>query len=259
MTEASPWLVCFDRLAKPLVRLFCFPYAGGGAAMYRPWRTALPAGVELWAVRLPGRETRFRERPFHRLGPLIDALEAEFATWRDVPFAIFGHSLGAITGFELARRLEATPGGSPRHVFVSAHRAPHVRQTAVMVHLAPDEVILQRMRTFGGTPHAFYEQPELVAAMLPNLRADVAVSETYRYEDQTPLRATLSAFGGVDDDVALEGSIAPWGDVAGGPFRHRMFPGGHFYWMADSATLLAEISADLHTSFPELLGAADSG
>ena len=250
MSHDSPWFVRFDQLDEPRVRLFCLPYAGGGAAVYRSWCAALPRGVEVCAVRPPGRETRFRERPFHRLGPLVDALVGEVEPHLDVPFAIFGHSLGAITGFELARRLEAA-GHPPRHLWVSGHRAPHLRPTAPPVHLAPDDVILGRLRRYGGTPEAFYENEELVAALLPNVRADMAVSETYRYTDAAPLHCPVTAFGGTEDHLVDADAVEEWERVTKGPFRAHLFPGGHFYWLADPAPLLREVTADLAASFPE--------
>jgi medium-chain acyl-[acyl-carrier-protein] hydrolase len=251
MSGHSLWLVCFQRLDAPMIRLFCLPYAGGGAAAFRSWWAALPAGVEVWAVRPPGRESRFKERPYHRLGPLVDALAAELQPLLDLPYGIFGHSLGAITGFELARRLEAA-GTGPGHLWVSAHRAPHLRQTASPVHLAPDDVILGRLRRYGGTPEAFYENDDLVTALLPNLRADMAVSETYRYTDPTLLHCPVTAFGGVEDRLVAETAIDEWEHATTGSFRARAFGGGHFYWVTDPAPLLREISADLVDSFPSL-------
>jgi len=251
MSGESPWLVRFDQRDEPRVRLVCLPYAGGGAAVYRPWCAAVPRGAQICAVRPPGRETRYRERPFHRLGPLIDALAAELEPYLDVPIAIFGHSLGAITGFELARRLEAT-GHPPRHLMVSAHGAPHLRPTAPPVHLAPDDVILGRLRRYGGTPEGFYENEELVAALLPNVRADLAVSETYRYTDRSPLHCPVTAFGGTEDHVVGAGAVQEWERETVGPFRAHLFPGGHFYWLADRAPLLREVAADLVASCPEL-------
>ncbi len=249
MSSDSPWFVCFKRLDAPAVRLFCLPYAGGGAAVYRSWRAALPDGVEVWAVRPPGRENRYKERPFHRLAPLVDALARELEPRLDLPYGIFGHSLGAIAGFEIARQLEAA-GRGPRHLWVSAHRAPHLRQTFPPVHLAPDEVILGRLRRYGGTPEAFYENDELVTALLPNIRADLAVSETYRYTDATPLHCPVTAFRGADDHLVADAAIDEWRRVTSGPFRSRAFDGGHFYWVDDPAPLLREISADLVDSFP---------
>lgn len=251
MSSDSPWFVCFDQLDRPTVRLFCLPYAGGGAAAYRAWRRALPKGVEVWAVRPPGRETRLRERPYHRLGPLVEALATEIQPRLDLPYGVFGHSLGAITAFEVARRLEAG-GRGPGHLWVSAHRAPHLRSTASPVHLAPDEVILNRLRRYGGTPEAFYENDDLVMALLPNIRADMAVSETYRYTDPTPLRCPISAFGGSEDPLVVDSSIGEWARATSGAFRSRVFAGGHFYWLDDPAPLLQEISADLVASFPQL-------
>jgi medium-chain acyl-[acyl-carrier-protein] hydrolase len=207
--------------------------------------------VEVWAVRPPGREARYKERPYHRLTPLVDALTRELEPRLDRPYGIFGHSLGAITGFEVARRLEAA-GRGPGHLWISAHRAPHLRQTAPPVHLSPDDVILGRLRRYGGTPEAFYENDDLVTALLPNIRADMAVSETYRYTDPTPLHCPVTAFGGAEDHLVGETAIDQWARATSGPFRSHVFGGGHFYWVNDPAPLLRELSADLVQSFPEL-------
>ena len=187
------------------------------------------------------------------MDPLVDALEQELEPVLDVPHAFFGHSVGAITAFEVARRLERR-GGGPGHVLVSAHRAPAP---------APDD---SRSSTWRPTMSssgacgasvarrtALYEQDDLMSTLLPNLRADFAVSETYRYTDRTPLRCALTAFGGTDDHIATEVTIEDWEDVTSGRFRAQVFEGGHFYWLDDPAPLLRRRSAPTSSdSFPEL-------
>ncbi len=253
MTSDSDWFVRFAPLRAPRLRLFCFPYAGGGAAIHRRWQEQLPDGVEVWSVRMPGREVRLREQAFFRMTPLIDALEREFAALDELPFAIFGHSLGALTGYETARRLERS-GVGPGHVFVSAHRAPQLPLRMSAVHLADDETILRRLRRYGGTPREIYDHPELIAALLPSLRCDFAVSETYRYQDPTRLAASLTAFAGRGDDGADETAMEPWREVVDGKFRLHLFDGGHFFWNDDPRPVLRQIASDLRWAFPHLLG-----
>jgi medium-chain acyl-[acyl-carrier-protein] hydrolase len=248
----SPWFVRFEPLAEAKVRLFCLPYAGGGAAIHRGWQPALPEGVEVWSVRLPGRESRFREPALFRMSALVDALDEQFSTLSETPFAIFGHSLGALTGFELARRVERR-GVAPGHLFVSAHRAPQLPARRASIHLADDDTILRRLRRYGGTPAEIYDHPDLLAALLPSLRRDFAVSETYRYTDPTLLACSTTAFGGEDDDAADAASVDAWREVVEGKFRSHTFPGGHFYWSDDAGPLLAEISSDLRWRFADLL------
>lgn len=253
MTPESPWFVRFAPIRTPRVRLFCFPYAGGGAAIHRRWQEELPAGVEVWSVRMPGREVRLREPAFFRMTPLIDALEREFAALDDVPFAIFGHSLGALTGFEIARRLERV-GSGPTHVFVSAHRAPQLPLRMTAVHLADDETILRRLRRYGGTPREIYDHPDLLEALLPSLRRDFAVSETYRFLDPTRLAASLTAFAGRSDESADAAAMEPWREVVDGKFRLHLFDGGHFFWNDDPRPVLRQVASDLEWAFPDLLG-----
>jgi len=251
MSSASPWLAPVHIPAAPRVRLYCLPYTGGGAAVYRSWRTHLPPGVELWVLRPPGADGRRHERPFHRLMPLVDALEDALGPHLDLPYGIFGHSVGAITGYEVARRLEQS-GSGPRHLWVSAHRAPHLRQSAPLVHLAPDDVILSRLRRLGGGLETSAESGESVSELLANIRAELAASETYRHVDPTPLRCALSAFGGLDDQIVPAATIDEWKLASAGPFRAQLFDGSHYYWVADPAPLLREIGADLRDSFAEL-------
>jgi surfactin synthase thioesterase subunit len=253
VTSESAWFVRFSPVHEPRVRLFCFPYAGGGAAIHRRWQERLPAGVEVWSMRMPGREVRYREQAFFRMTALVDALEHEFADLADVPFAIFGHSLGALTGYETARRLEHV-GAGPGHVFVSAHRAPHLPPRMTSVHLADDKTILRRLRRYGGTPRELYDHADLLAALLPSLRCDFAVSETYRFGDPTPLAASLTAFAGRSDDSAGEEAMDAWRDVVDGKFRLHVFEGGHFFWNDDPRPVLLQVAADLRWAFPELLG-----
>jgi medium-chain acyl-[acyl-carrier-protein] hydrolase len=255
VTQKSPWLVCFQPVAEPTLRLFCIPYAGGGAMVYRKWPAHLPIGVELWSIRLPGRETRHREPAFFRLAPLIDALAHELEPKLDLPYAIFGHSLGALIGFELARHLEREAVG-PGHLFVSAHGGPRQAPSSAPLHLATDDQILRRLRRLGGTPEAFYESHDLVAALLPNIRRDFAMAETYRYEDSTPLRCPLTVFAADGDQSDSAQSMSGWADVGSGEHRLVTFPGGHFYWSDDAAPLLDEIGADLRATFGAGVGAS---
>src|SRR5262245_53644991 len=144
------------------VRLFCFPYAGGGASVYRGWAGCLPGSVDVCPVQLPGREARFREPPFARIGPLVEALAASIRPWLDRPFAFFGHSMGALIAFELSRRLQHEHGLQPVRLFVSGCAAPQVQTEREAIHALPADQFRQELRRLNGTPAAVLEDDELM-------------------------------------------------------------------------------------------------
>ncbi|HEU5320604.1 MAG TPA: thioesterase domain-containing protein, partial [Methylomirabilota bacterium] len=212
--------------------------AGGGAAAYRTWTAELPAEVEVCALRLPGREDRLTEPPFRRLGPLVAALVPGLRPHLDRPFAFFGHSMGALVAFHTAHAVRHYQ--SPVHLFVSGRRAPHVPSAYPPIHALPDAEFVRQLRRLNGTPEAVLCEPQLMDMLLPVLRADIAVSETYVYAPQPPLDCPISAFGGVRDSEAGHDELAAWRDHTRAVFTLRMLPGDHFF---------------LHTSRPPLLRA----
>lgn len=227
-------------------RLICFPYSGGGAAVYRTWADHLPDNIELCSVRLPGRETRFRETPFTRLTPLVEATAAGLSPYLDKPFAFFGHSLGALVGYALVLHLRQQQAAQqPVHLFVSGRRAPHLPPSHPPVHQADEATFLNRIREMGGTSSKFFEMPELIEIMLPMLRADFAVWETYKHVPQAPLACPITAFGGKEDAEAKTADIEAWRHYTNTKFSLHMFPGGHFFWQEQLSKLLTFVSRDL--------------
>jgi medium-chain acyl-[acyl-carrier-protein] hydrolase len=171
---ASPWLSVWRSGDGPAsVRLFCFPPAGGGASFFRDWADALPADVEVSAIQLPGRETRLRESPHARMGPLVDDLSATLRPHLDRPFAIFGHSMGALVGFELARRLHAASAPEPALVVVAGQRAPHLPLGRELWHRLPTPRLLDALRELNGIPELVLDNAELRELVLPAIRADL--------------------------------------------------------------------------------------
>lgn len=211
------------------MRLFCFPFAGGGASTFRGWPDGLPAGVEVCAVQPPGRENRFRERPFSHLSALVLALSAALDPFLDIPFAFFGHSLGALTSFEMARQLRAQKQPSPLHLFVSGCRAPQVPYSGTPIHALPESEILTELQRLKGTPTEVLRHPELMEILLPLLRADFTLVETYVYTPADPLECAISAFGGLQDDEVSRNQLSAWQDQTLGSFRLQMFAGDHFF------------------------------
>jgi medium-chain acyl-[acyl-carrier-protein] hydrolase len=242
----SPWLIPGRPGVNLSLRLFCFPYAGGGAVIYRRWAESLPRSVEVLAVQPPGRGNRMREAPLLRVSAIVEALAAEVVPYLDRPFAFFGHSLGALVAFELARRLRRERGVEPARLFVSGRRAPHVSSDDGVTHDLPATEFIAELRRLKGTPPEVLEHEELMELMIPLLRADFEVCETYEFEPGPPLACPVTAFGGIEDRDVTREHIAAWREHTTGPFLMRMLPGDHFFIHSAEATLLQVVARELH-------------
>lgn len=245
---ATPWFT--SQRLNPLarLRLFCFPYAGGGAPIYRLWPQSLPSEIEVCVGQLPGRGTRLREQPFTSLDALVEAAAEAIAPLLDKPFALFGHSMGAMISFELARKLREQGRPQPVHLFVSGRRAPQLPNRDTMSYNLPEAELGQELLRLNGTPREVLEHPELMELMLPLLRADFSVVETYVYRPGVPLDCPLTAFGGLRDAEVSREQLEAWREQTTGEFTLRMLPGDHFFLNdpQSQALLLRALAKDLH-------------
>ena len=242
----DPWIVRPRPGSSARMRLFCFPYAGLGVSVYRPWPALFPQSVELVLMQPPGREGRWGEKPFLDISAAADSATTAMLPYLDVPFAFFGHSLGALVAFEVSRRLRQRGQAQPSHFFASAHRAPQLPNPHPELRGLPDrEFIDQICNQYGGIPKAVLDAPELVELMLPCLRADFTVFETYRYSDDSPLGCSVTAFGGTNDRRVNEAEVAAWRQQTAGEFRYQIFDGGHFFLQDKRDDVLASIKRDL--------------
>lgn len=197
-------------------------------------------------MQLPGRENRTAERPFTSLPALVEALATALERWRDLPYAVFGHSNGALIGFELARlaRRSGTPG--PVHLFASGRRAPDVPPRHPLIWTLTDDEFLAQLSELGGMPQQILEHPELLALLLPLLRADMTLADSYAYADEPPLSIPITALMGVDDTKAPRDDVEAWARHTAGPFALHAFPGDHFYLFPQREPLLRVLSQALH-------------
>lgn len=230
--------------AGAALRLFCLPYAGGGASIYGGWGATLPAAISVCPVEIPGRGRRFRERAVPALPVLAERLAAELAPYLDRPFAFFGHSMGAIIAYELTRKL-VERGLRAERLLASGRRAPQCPGRAEPLHPLPEAAFVERLRGLDGTPEAVLADPELMELMLPVLRADFTLCESYRHAGPAPLACPVSAFGGLADESVRRDELLAWAEVSGGPFRLRMFEGGHFFLNQAGAPLRAALCEEL--------------
>lgn len=240
------WVVRFQPEPEADLRLFCFAYAGGGASIFRTWAGGLPSGIEVCAVQLPGHESRIREPAHRRIRPLVEALAQAIEPELDRPFAFFGHSMGALVAFELARELRRTGRPQPAALSLAAFRAPQMPNPNIRIHHLPDEMFTVVLRS-EGVPETVLQNAELMAALLPTLRADFELCDTYEYTPQARLTCPISIFGGLDDVRVGSGDLDGWQLHTSGPSSVALLPGSHFFLHSAQDALLAAIGQDLHS------------
>lgn len=242
----SPWLQRWGTTGHARARLFCFPHAGGTAAAFRLWPQDLPQDLEILAAQLPGRGNRWKEPAIASIPGLVEQLLPAMLPLMNVPFAFFGHSMGSMVGYALACELVKRGGPLPTHLFVSARRPPRVTDALAPVHKLPDDQFVAEVnRRYSAIPPEVAREAELMALLLPSLRADLGALETYEAPQVAPLPLGLSAFGGTDDRCTPSFHLEAWREETRGPFRMRLFPGGHFYLDARRAEVLSEVAGTL--------------
>jgi medium-chain acyl-[acyl-carrier-protein] hydrolase len=240
----SPWIGAVPT-AGAKCRLLCLPFPGGAASVYLPWADALPPGVQLCVAQLPGREDRFLEPPLTRFDEVVDRLVTAVLAEVEPPFAIFGHSGGALLGYEVARTLRRRAEAEPTHLFVSGQPAPDVDRTEPDMHRLPDAELIDALRAIGGTAPELLDHPEMLELLLPVLRADFAWYETYQYRPGDQLSCEVTALASRSDVRASVDSVQQWRSRTTGTFRLRLVDGGHFFVRDARAAILREISVDL--------------
>jgi surfactin synthase thioesterase subunit len=228
------------------MRLYCFPFAGGAAALFHGWKTELP-GIDVRAMELPGRGTRRGDPLVRRVGPLVEAAVARITADGDGPFALFGHSFGGMIAFETARALVRGEHRTPRAVFLSALSAAHLPKARRPIWNLPDAEFVAEIRRYGGTPEEVLADPDLAALFLTAVRADFEAFDTYRYEPGPLPGCPVVVFGGTDDDRVGPVQLQAWHDILP-DVRVHMLPGDHFYVRTARRPLTQAIGQSLGVS-----------
>lgn len=240
------WIAGGDALIpEAKLRLFCFAHAGGGAAFFFPWRRALAPDFDVRPILLPGRESRSREQPYRRIEDLLDPLCDALAHRIEIPYALFGHSTGAIVAYEAARRLTEHAQRPPVALLVSGRRAPGLESSRPAYSQLPRRDLLLALQDLNGTPEALLEHTELLDAMLPTLRADLELNEHYRHLAGSPLTCPITAYTGTVDKHVDHSELVAWHGRTSGRFTVRTFEGDHFYLKGDRPDVMRALAEDL--------------
>lgn len=251
MSEMKPVTSAFRVIAPSpaaTVRLIAFPYAGGTASFVAPWRPMMPPAVELLSVQLPGRESRIEEAPVNSLGPLLHMLRESLAALDDRPFAMYGHSMGALIAFEVARDLRRHSLPGPCHLFVSSFPAPHLYKPPA--DSISDAELLDEMHSLGHLPAAVMASPELLEMMLPALRADVELCLAYRYHDDDPLDCAITAFLGAEESAVRRPEVEGWAAQTRQRCHAETLPGSHHSLVAEAGPLVSRLLHHLPGAVP---------
>lgn len=248
-THSDPWL-CHFGAKESAMRLYCFAYAGGNAYSFSQWHLGAGPLAQICAVQLPGRGARFGEKPFTDFGELIDALVEMMARQAPVPFAFFGHSLGSLVAFELARRLSRSGMATPLRLIVSGCGAPRLRGPGEGLHRLDDAGLLAKLRKLNGTPPEILAHEELMAVLLPTIRADMELVDNYRYSAAAPLPVPITVLAGRRDEFELE-EVEGWAEETAASCRVEWFAGDHFFINSERAAVLKCISDELSAALAE--------
>jgi medium-chain acyl-[acyl-carrier-protein] hydrolase len=242
---AKRWVVRRQPRSAPKLRMFCFPYAGGSASAYHMWPDDLPASVDLCAIQLPGRESRIAETPQRTIAAVMPAIAVALRPLLDIPAIFFGHSMGGLLAFELAREFRRSGYPEPACLLISGRQAPQLPNREPPIHEMPTPDFLRAIRKLEGIPAEVFEDEQLLELVLPTLRADFALIESYVYEPGTPLNMPISVFYGRDDIAVFRTDAAAWQEQTTSRFTLHDLPGGHFFFRTAHRQLLSEITTDL--------------
>lgn len=236
---ADDWLRAYRPRPAARLRLFCFPHASGNATFYRDWAIRLPADIEVVAIQYPGRLDRISEPCLTDMDTMVDSIVAALTPGLiGDAFAIFGHSMGASIAYEVAFRLEHRHGTPADRLCVSGRPAPKHHRPGTK-HQESDDYLWEELRRLGGTGEAALAHPQLREAMMPALRADYRLIETYQPTLGPPVSMPITAFTGDNDPEAAVAEVADWEHATTGQFELRTFPGEHFYLVPEADAVLA--------------------
>lgn len=244
LDTSSKWFVRKKGNPQAEIRLFCLPYAGGNASIFREWHDNLPAFAEVCAVQYPGRGARLRESAYTSMSPLLEAVSHAMRPLLDKPYILFGYSMGALLAYELSILLSRSLNRPPLKLIVAGLNAPFVQSPVSPIHGLPEEEFRMQLRLNGGIPVELIDDEELLELLSPSLRADFSVCETYKYTQGT-VPCPIVALGGQNDEFLSEQSLTSWRSLTNSDFSSKLLPGGHFFLHSHPEQLLAAIRNEI--------------
>jgi medium-chain acyl-[acyl-carrier-protein] hydrolase len=231
------------------MRLILFPYAGSGPATFWKWAAKFPDHIESWIAHYPGRGSRYNEAPAKKMSGLVEGIFQALPPLLDKPFAFFGHSLGGLVAFELTRSLRQNNLPRPQVLFISACSAPHLPDPHPRIHKLPNPEFVKALQELNGIPEWVANQPELLGILIPTLRADFEVAETYQYNpSEQSLTCPIVAFGGITDPRVSRGQMEGWASHTFSEFKSIYFPGDHFFLNAANDEIIQSIIQEMMIS-----------
>ena len=226
---------------RPL-KLFCFPFAGAGSSIFRQWSRFVSPEIMICPIQLPGRETRIGEPAFTEMNPLVDSVVAGLQNYLDGSFAFFGHSMGALIAFEVARRLQKEKLALPRLLIASGAPAPHIVRTLPVTYDLADDELVEALRKYQGTPDEVLKDRELLQIVLPIVRADFQLVETYVYEAAEPLLCPILTIRGSEDEHVPPEADDAWGLVTKARHSKLVLAGNHFFLLDSPAAVATKVA-----------------
>lgn len=239
------WTAFHVRRTEPRLRLFCLPYAGGSASLFRGWDELLPEEVEICPVELPGRGTRLGEPAVSDMRALVSLMAEGLESLIDLPYAILGFSMGALAGFELSRTLRCLHCQEPELLLAVAQNAPSAPLERPPASLMSDEKLRASLHRHGGMSEEALGNPRLMRLFLPVLRADYSIVDTYSYKIEKPLHCPIDLFVGTDDPSISSNGIQGWQEETSANATVHRFTGNHFFFQNDRRLFLAAVSSRL--------------
>jgi medium-chain acyl-[acyl-carrier-protein] hydrolase len=227
-------------------RMICFPYAGATAAIYRSWNTLMPEEMELVAVEIPGR-LHLKDKPPADMKDLIEILYSQILPFINKPYAIFGHSFGSIIAYEMVKKLQVENLELPKKLFVSSRRAPQLPSRFRHAAGLPDPEFIDEMQNlYQAIPEAVLKEKELLKMLLPILKQDIGINETYIGQLDPLLKVPLQTYYGTQDTTVNSQEIEAWSKVTQKDFQMKSFDGGHFFLDKEKGAIISDMASSLN-------------
>ena len=232
------WIPSFRPDRHATLRLFCLPYAGGNSQVFHSWKEYLPPRVDVCPIELPGHGSRIREPLIKDADRLLEALYVGIQPYLDMEFVFFGHSMGAQLAFGLAHILRQSHGPEPSHLFLSGQKPPQLPRSCMALHELPDAALAKELGRLNGTSQKVLNDKDLMQVLLPILRADYSITETFEHPPGSPLSCGITLFGGLADPEACRQELGCWQEHTSSSAAIFMLPGDHFFIHSSQGLLL---------------------